>query len=536
MSKKRTPLNAAFAATIALSLILPMGASAAPSFSSSTALTPLRESALEYGADVKWDQQTRTIIITKGNTVIKLEAGKSQAIVNGKQVVLEHPITIVSGHALIDAKFINELFQELQQSTDPADLFIQGLQAGDGAESAKYVSPSSATALQENLLKVLWSNYETVYGKMKLTGSKTEKINAVHRNVTYGVESEMVPLKITVRMNLSGQVDDLNVTTASDDSGYKKPSYDKPDSYTEQEVTVGQGSLALPGTLTLPKGDGPFPAVVLVQGSGPHDRDSSIGGTKLFRDLAAGLASQGIAVLRYDKVTYEHTFKVASNPKFTIKQESVDDALAAVQLLKGNASIDSSRIFVAGHSQGGYAIPLLIAEDKGHNVTGTVVISGPSGKFADVLAEQQQELVQRVKQLGINAAPYEQQAAQYIALANMVNDPQYTVDHMPEHFPVQPAYWWFEQKTYVPAELAKSQSTPMLILQGENDWQVPMKQFENWKTALKDRKDVKFKSYPNVNHLLTSYQGVSIGAEYAQPSNVSENIVDDIATWIKEIK
>lgn len=536
MFEKRTPFYAAIAATIALSLVLPMGASAAPSFSSSTALTPLRESALEYGADVKWDQQTRTIIITKGNTVIKLEAGKNQVIVNGKQIALDHPVTIVSGHALIDAKFINELFQNPEQSTDPADLFIQGLQAGDGGESAKYVSPSSATALQENLLKVLWSNYETVYGKMKLTGSKTEKVNAIHRNVTYGVESEQIPLEITVRLNLSGLVDDLNVTTASDGSGYKKPSYDKSDSYTEQEVTVGQGSLALPGTLTLPKGDGPFPAVVLVQGSGPHDRDSSIGGTKLFRDLAAGLASQGIAVLRYEKVTYEHTFKVASNPKFTIKQESVDDALSAVELLKGEASIDASRIFVAGHSQGGYVIPMLIAEDKSHNVAGTVIISGPSGKFADLLTEQQQELVQRVKQLGIDAAPYEQQAAQYIALANMVNDPQYTVDHMPEQFPVQPAYWWFEQKNYVPAELAKSQSTPMLILQGENDWQVPMKQFEGWKTALKDRQDVKFKSYPNVNHLLTSYQSVSIGAEYAQPSNVSENIVDDIATWIKEFK
>jgi len=536
MFEKRTPFYAAIAATIALSLVLPMGASAAPSLSSSTALTPLRESALEYGADVKWDQQTRTITITRGNTIIKLEAGKSQAIVNGKQVTLDHPVTIVSGHALIDATFINELFQDPQQSVDPADLFIQGLQSGDGAGAAKYVSQSSTNALQENLLKILWSNYETVYGKMKLTGSKTEKINAVHRNVIYAVESETVPLEITVRLNFSGQVDDMNVTAASDDSGYKKPSYDKPDSYTEQEVTVGQGSLALPGTLTLPKGDGPFPTVVLVQGSGPHDRDSSIGGTKLFRDLAAGLASQGIAVLRYDKVTYEHSFKVGSNPKFTMKQESVDDALAAVKLLKGNASIDTSRIFVAGHSQGGYAIPMLIAEDKNHNVAGTVVISGPSGKFADVLAEQQQELVQRVKQLGIDADPYEQQAAQFTALANIVNDPQYTADHMPEQFPLQPAYWWFEQKNYVPAELAKSQSTPMLILQGENDWQVPIKQFEGWKTALKDRQDVKFKSYPNVNHLLSVYQGVSIGAEYAQPSNVSENIVDDIATWIKEIK
>ncbi|WMT43391.1 alpha/beta fold hydrolase [Paenibacillus sp. D2_2] len=252
--------------------------------------------------------------------------------------------------------------------------------------------------------------------------------------------------------------------------------------------------------------------------------------------MAAGLASQGIAVLRYDKVTYEHTYKITADPKFTLKKETVDDALSAVKLLKNNASIDTSRIFVIGHSQGGYAMPLLISADTNKDVAGTVLLSGPSGKFVDVLAEQQQGLVKRVKELGIDATAYEQQAAQYTAIANMVDDPQYSVDHMPEQFPLQPAYWFFEQKNYVPADLAKGQNVPMLILQGENDWQVTMNQFEGWKTALKDRTNVQFKSYPNVNHLLTEYKGVSIGAEYVIPSNVSKEIIDDIASWIKGIK
>ncbi|GGF99763.1 alpha/beta hydrolase family protein [Paenibacillus aceti] len=549
MSDKNKILLSAAAATLAVSLILPTtittataapGASvstdAEPVSSSSTALTPLREAVAEYGADMKWDQKTHTITITKDSTVIVLTVGKSHALVNGKQITLEHPVTVVSGHTLVDANFMNEQFHNAQQSADPADLFIQRLEAGKGTEAAQYVSSSSAHALPQSLLNVLWSNYETYYGKMKLSGAKTEKVNAVHRNVTYSIETGTVPLEITVRLNLSGQVDDLNLTTVTDDSGYKQPAYDKADSYTEQEITIGEGTLALPGTLTIPKGEGPFPAVVLVQGSGPHDRDSSIGGTKLFRDLAAGLASQGIAVLRYDKVTYEHSFRVSADPKLTMKRETVDDALSAVQLLKADKNIDASRIFVAGHSQGGYAMPLLISEDSSKSVAGAVIISGPSGKFADVLAEQQKELVQRVKQLGIDATPYEQQAAQYIAIADLVNDPQYTVDHMPEQFPIQPAYWWFEQKNYNPAEAAKGQNVPMLVLQGENDWQVTMKQFEGWKTALKARKNVKFKSYPHVNHLLTEYKNLSIGTEYAKPSNVSQDIVNDIATWIKDTK
>ncbi|GJM82169.1 hypothetical protein HMSSN139_46650 [Paenibacillus sp. HMSSN-139] len=85
-------------------------------------------------------------------------------------------------------------------------------------------------------------------------------------------------------------------------------------------MTVGEGAMALPGTLTMPTGDGPFPAIVLVHGSGTNDRDEAIGSAKPFRDLAVGLAAQGIAVLRYDKVSYEHTFKVAADPKFTLKK------------------------------------------------------------------------------------------------------------------------------------------------------------------------------------------------------------------------
>ncbi|MDU5948167.1 MAG: prolyl oligopeptidase family serine peptidase, partial [Paenibacillus macerans] len=185
---------------------------------------------------------------------------------------------------------------------------------------------------------------------------------------------------------------------------------------------------------------------------------------------------------------------------------------------------------------GGYAMPLISAAAPDGGIAGTILLSAPSGKFANVLAEQQAELVRRVKQLGLDSTLYEQQAAMYTSIADMVNDPEYTVDHMPEQFPLQPAYWWFEQKNYVPAELAKTQTGPMLVLQGENDWQVTMKQFEGWETALKNRGDVEFKSYPKVNHLLAEYDGLSTGTEYGKPSNVSKAIIDDIANWIHSVK
>ena len=72
----------------------------------------------------------------------------------------------------------------------------------------------------------------------------------------------------------------------------------------------------------------------------------------------------------------------------------------------------------------------------------------------------------------------------------------------------------------------------MLIMQGENDVQVSMKQFQDWKSALQSHTNVTYKSYPKVNHILSSYDGISIGTEYTQPSNVSQNIIDDIAKWV----
>src|SRR2546421_397489 len=100
------------------------------------------------------------------------------------------------------------------------------------------------------------------------------------------------------------------LVTALGKEDFAAASKDFDDAIKETEVTVGKGEWVLPGTLPLPTGDGPFPAVVLVHGSGPHDRDETIGPSRPFRDLAGGLASQGIAVLRYEKRTKEHAAKL----------------------------------------------------------------------------------------------------------------------------------------------------------------------------------------------------------------------------------
>jgi len=127
------------------------------------------------------------------------------------------------------------------------------------------------------------------------------------------------------------------------------PPYANAASFTEQDVRFGADPWILPGTLTIPRAAGPHPAVVLVHGSGPADRDETVGVLKPFRDLAWGLASMGTAVLRYEKRTRVHGARMLQDiPRLTVKEEVIDDAIAAVAFLRGVQGLDPERLFVIG--------------------------------------------------------------------------------------------------------------------------------------------------------------------------------------------
>ena len=136
----------------------------------------------------------------------------------------------------------------------------------------------------------------------------------------------------------------------------------------------------------MPVGAGPFPAVVLVHGSGPNDRDETVEGNRPFRDLAWGLASRGVAVLRYEKRTRQHGTKLAAVKDFTVRQETVDDALAAADLLRHTGGIDPRRVFVLGHSLGGMLIPRIGQRDP--QLAGLIVMAGAAKPLEDIILEQ----------------------------------------------------------------------------------------------------------------------------------------------------
>ena len=161
---------------------------------------------------------------------------------------------------------------------------------------------------------------------------------------------------------------------AAQPAAWEPPAYADPATFTEHDVTLGDGPLAVPGTLSLPRSRAPVPGVVLLSGSGPHDQDETIGRNKPFKDLAWGLATAGIAVLRFEKVTYAHPAAVAAAADFTLADEYVPQATAAIQLLRGQAAVDPARVYVAGHSLGGTVAPRVAAAEP--PVAGLVILAG----------------------------------------------------------------------------------------------------------------------------------------------------------------
>jgi fermentation-respiration switch protein FrsA (DUF1100 family) len=311
---------------------------------------------------------------------------------------------------------------------------------------------------------------------------------------------------------------------------YQPPTYAAESSFHEQEVTVGANSeWPLPATLTLPNGNGPFAAVVLVHGSGPGDRDETQLANKPFKDLAWGLASQGIAVLRYDKRTRVHSDKLKMST-FTVKDETIDDALAAVALLRRTSQIDPKRIFVLGHSLGGALVPRIGVADPA-NIAGFIVFAGATHPLEDEMVRQYEYIYGLDGQITPNEQAeidgYKKQRARIKQLTPADASSK-------EMLMYAPVSYWLDLRGYFPPDVALKLKQPLLILQGERDYNVTMESFGDWQRALGKRAGVSFKSYPKLDHLFYEGTGPATDADYARPRNIPKYVIDDIAAWIKK--
>ncbi len=340
-------------------------------------------------------------------------------------------------------------------------------------------------------------------------------------------------LDINVAFNEAGEIIGLTITPVGSveqqfTAVYKSPAYVNEDKFKEQEVQIGKGEWVLPGTLSVPVGDGPFAAVLLVHGSGPNDRDETIGPNKPFRDLAWGLASQGIAVLRYDKRTKVYAEKMRDLAStITVKEEVIDDVLDAVSLLRGIAQVKPQCIVVLGHSLGGYLLPRIGAADMG--IAGLIVLAGLCRPLEDTILDQFSYIYSLS---GALSAEQHKQLDELKKQVALVKSPGLSLSTPASDLPLGvSASYWLDLRGYHPEEIARGLQQPMLILQAEGDYQVTMEDFQIWKSALGGRRDVQFKSYPGLYHLFMQFEGggKATPAAYSVPGHVVEELIKDIA-------
>jgi uncharacterized protein len=318
---------------------------------------------------------------------------------------------------------------------------------------------------------------------------------------------------------------------------YVMPDYADGLSFRETKINFGKEGWKLNGTLSYPKDGGRYPLVIIVHGSGPLDRDGSVGNTKIYRDLAWGLASKGIAVFRYDKRSYVHGSKLYmesyQGKTYTAQDEVVEDALLAIQTLCGNSHVDSTRIFIAGHSQGGMMAPMIAQQCT--KLKGIILLAANARPIQDMLIEQMDYLypdgaVMEAKNYAEKKKIQHQ--AQYAKKKKL--DPKTPTDSLP--FNVSATYWNFLNQ-YDQVKTLLKIPTPTLVLQGERDYQVTMTDFRLWQEAAKKRKaPTEFTSYPKLNHLFIAGEARSVPTEYQQQGNMSGIVVTAIQEWIEGLK
>ena len=369
------------------------------------------------------------------------------------------------------------------------------------------------------------------FGSLGEIGTPVTAQDGKNSLVSFPVRFSEVSVNIQFTLNETLEIAGLYIRPPSEalPPVRQRPAYSKPELFSERQVVVGNDVWRLAGTLLIPTAPPPFPAIVLVHGPGPNDRDESIYSNQVFRDLAEGLASRGIAVIRYDKRTKAYGERMA-DIDFTLQEETVEDAVRAATLLRRQPEIDPSRIFVLGHSLGGYASPRIAAQDG--KLAGLIFLAANARPIEDVALDQNDYVAH------LNGGPSADDQKRLDGLKAEVAKVK-ALEPGKTNPPVVmglPSTYLLDLKGYDPAAQAKKLPLPMLFLQGERDFQVTMTDFGLWKSALSGRKDATFRSYPKLNHLFMAGEQKSSPLEYRFPENVDAEVIGDIADWVARKK
>lgn len=384
---------------------------------------------------------------------------------------------------------------------------------------------SMANQFNAAMLEKMWGSIPRYMGEYKgyttVESTKKDSIDVVAVRCTF--EKTKMDLQFSFADNK--KIIGMFFVPPKNKTAYTTPEYAQQNKYYETKIAVKTGTMSLPGALCVPNNIKNPPVVILLAGSGPNDKDETIGPNKALKDLAVGLASNGIATYRYDKRTLVYGKDMKD---VDINTEVIEDAINAVTILKKNPLFKESKIFIVGHSLGAMCAPMIASKSK--QVNGIVLLAGNARPLEDVVLEQYNYI------FGLDSIDKDEkkQLEEITQQIETLKDSKALKTAKAEDLPLNlDSKYWQSLVKYNQVQVAKKLKQPILVLQGERDYQVTMTDFNLWKQNLSNKPKNEFISYPTLNHLFMKGEGKSTPSEYDKQGNVDFQIISDISNWVK---
>ena len=418
-----------------------------------------------------------------------------------------------------DSEFLN----------DDAIVLVKNLASEDYASSISEHKYSLVMSLltNEKVITQIWTTLLNNYGNYVTIYDVDGGSESLNYSATVKIAFQKKCINFKVSYNNIGKISGLHYGTNTDSpSDYGAKPEILPEGIAEKDFTFGLKGLELPATLSYPtNNNGTYPVVILVHGSGPNDKDESIGEQAPFKDIAHALAQQGIAVFRYDKRTLVHGDKFADSD--TAYEETVEDAVLASEFIKANDDIHQSEVYILGHSLGAMLIPMIASYS---DVDGYIMMAGPITPLHELMLYQYEYIYNLDNKMSFNERMSMVKTQNDVEKIRNINE---SSDMNEKIFGAAIPYWLY-LKNYDMIEMAKNITDPLLIMQGEGDYQVPMEEFNTIKASLSYMNNVEFVSFEGLSHLFTQSGDPPSPEDYNQPNHVEQIVIDDIAEFVNK--
>jgi uncharacterized protein len=412
--------------------------------------------------------------------------------------------------------FIIQLFSisMYSQSKEIGNSFLQLLlQEKNYTKAYTFFDEKIKTKISESILKQTVEKLESQLGHFKTV------IETNNEKETYFYYSEFENTKLDIKISFNNNDKILGFFFVP----HKEFNKSK---FLGNELNIKSDTIELKGTLLIPTNNNLNKLVIFVHGSGPNDRDETIFENKPFKDIAENLYSKGIASYRFDKKTY-------SNPEFFTEKSNVDDEVTndiinIINYFKQDKQYSSYEIILLGHSLGAYLIPKIANQSK---QISKIILLAANARPLDKLIKEQLEYLYKLNPTTELKNELDKTKKQI----NLLNSKKFSINTPKEKLPLNlTSYYWQSLINYNPIKEIKKIKNPILILQGERDYQVAMKDFNLWKTSLKNNKNAKFISYPKLNHIFIFGDNPSEPKEYAIKGIVDDKVITDIFNFINQ--